>query len=63
MDCQLEEGSTYLVTGPAVRPVQNTTYNTTGHHYELTWTQLTKVTGPLTTDTMQLSDFRPFSIS
>lgn len=52
---QLEEGGTYLVTGPQVKPVQNTMYNHTGHHYELTWTQLTRVKGPLTTDTVQLN--------
>ena len=55
MDSLLEEGSTYLLTGLAVKPVRNTEYNTTGHQYELTWTQWTKVTGPLTKDTVKLN--------
>ena len=47
MEEQLKEGQVYLVTGAQVKPVQNTRYNSTGHHYELTWSRLTKVQGPL----------------
>ena len=51
----LEEGGTYLITGPAIKPVQDTTYNNTGHDYELTWTELTRVVGPLTANTVQFN--------
>lgn len=47
LDSLLEAGSTYTVSGAKIQPVRNPAYNTTGHQYELVWTQYTQVSGPL----------------
>ena len=55
MEAALKEGSTYLVSGGKVKMVQNTAYNSTGHQYDLTWNQFTRVEGPLAGETVQLN--------
>ena len=55
MEAALKEGGTYLVSGGKVKMVQNTAYNSTGHQYDLTWNQFTRVEGPLAGETVQLN--------
>merc|ERR1719351_262440 len=55
MEAALKEGGTYLVSGGKVKMVQNTSYNSTGHQYDLTWNQFTRVEGPLAGETVQLN--------
>jgi len=54
MEGELREGGTYMVTGAQVKMVQNTTYNHTGHQYELTWTRFTTVE-PVVGEVVQIS--------
>jgi replication factor A1 len=55
MESALRQGATYLVTGAKVGPVKETIYNTTGHHYELTWSNFTRVEGPLAGQPVQIN--------
>ena len=55
MEASLKEGGTYLVSGGKVKMVQNTAYNSTGHQYDLTWNQFTRVEGPLAGPPVQLN--------
>ena len=55
MEAALKEGGTYLVSGGKVKMVQNTAYNSTGHQYDLTWNQFTRVEGPLAGEAVQLN--------
>ena len=55
MEEALEQGGTYMVTGPSVKPVQNTMYNQTGHHYELTWSRATEVTASVGGEAVQVA--------
>jgi len=52
---KLVVGNTYMMEGLQVKPINNPKWNTTGHNYELTWSQNTVVTGPVTDSPVQQS--------
>jgi len=59
---KLEVGSTYMLENLQVKPVHNPRYNTTGHNYELTWSQNTVASGPVTDSPVRQSyKFVPIS--
>jgi len=59
---ELNDGSTYIITGALVKPVRDSRYNNTGHNYELTWSKLTKVSGPFLHSAISLNyKFVPIS--
>jgi len=59
---KLVVGSTYMLEGLMVKPVFNPKFNTTGHNYELTWSQNTVASGPVTDGPIQkIYKFVPIS--
>jgi len=59
---KLVVGSTYMLEGLMVKPIHNPKFNTTGHNYELTWSQNTVASGPVTDSPIQKNyNFVPIS--